>query len=428
MNTKTNTEGIELKVLVLEDSTRDLELMREQLSNAGYHLDLTHVDNETGFTAALRENSFDLILADFKLPGFDGFGALQISRELCPETPFICVSGTIGEEIAVELLKLGAVDYVLKDRPDRLPFAVKRALEEAEVKADYQKAAEALRESEEKFRYIAENAIECIWLMDLKLKFTYISPSIYPVFGFTQEEWIGSRLSQHCTLKEFFKMARKALSAARNYHKSDHLNFEAEMLKKDGTPILVEIIGKLRFNENGLPAGFHGSTRDITERKQAEKIKQLQYNIARATITTRNLNELFDSVKNELNSIIDVKNLFIALYDEETGMVHSPLFKDEKDDYREWPAEKTLTGYVIKQNRPVLLKKKEILRLHEEGIIELNGTISEVWLGVPLKVEGKMLGAIVVQNYDNPDVYDQTSIEIMELVAHELSIFIDRQH
>jgi len=126
--------------------------------------------------------------------------------------------------------------------------------------------------------------------------------------------------------------------------------------------------------------------------------------------------------------MIDAKNLFVALYNEETGMVHSPLFKDEKDDFSEWPAEKTLTGYVIEQNRPVLLQKNEILRLHEEGIIKLHGTVSEVWLGIPLKAGNKILGVVVIQNYDNPDVYDQSSIEIMELVAHELSMFIDRHH
>ena len=115
--------------------------------------------------------------------------------------------------------------------------------------------------------------------------------------------------------------------------------------------------------------------------------------------------------KNELNSIIDAKNLFIALYDEETGMVHSPLFKDEKDDYSEWPAEKTATGYVICKDRPVLLKKNEILSLHEEGIIELNGTVSEAWLGVPLKVEGKMLGVCCVQNYENPMFMIKQAIE-----------------
>ncbi|MBN1924879.1 MAG: PAS domain S-box protein, partial [Prolixibacteraceae bacterium] len=167
--------------------------------------------------------------------------------------------------------------------------------------------------------------------------------------------------------------------------------------------------------------------RDITERKRAEKIRQLQYNIARAMISTRNLNELFDSVKVELNKLIDAKNFVVAFYNEETGMLNSLVNKDEKDDIGIWPAKKSLTGYTIEQNRPVLLQKNEILRLHNEGIIDLIGTVSEAWLGVPLKIEGKILGAVVVQNFDNRDAYNETSIEIMELAAHELSLFIDRQ-
>ncbi|MCA1759475.1 MAG: GAF domain-containing protein, partial [Bacteroidales bacterium] len=156
-------------------------------------------------------------------------------------------------------------------------------------------------------------------------------------------------------------------------------------------------------------------------------IKQLQYNIAHASVISKNINELFDTITIELNRIIDAKNLFIALYNEETGMVHSPLFKDGKDEYSEWPAEKTATGFVIKRGETVLLKREDTLKLKEEGLIEIVGTPSEAWLGVPLKVGDKILGAIVVQNYDNPDVYDQTSIEIMQLVAHELSVFIDWQ-
>ena len=181
-------------------------------------------------------------------------------------------------------------------------------------------------------------------------------------------------------------------------------------------------------NDKGEIIGIVGIGRNITERKRAEKIQQLQYNIARATISTRNLNELFNSVKNELNSILDAKNFVIALYNEETGMLSANVEKDEKDEIPVWHAEKSLTGYVIRQNRPVLLRKNEILQLHEGGIIELIGTTAEAWLGVPLKVEDKMLGVVVVQNFDNPDVYDQTSIEIMQLVAHELSVFIEWQH
>jgi PAS domain S-box-containing protein len=167
---------------------------------------------------------------------------------------------------------------------------------------------------------------------------------------------------------------------------------------------------------------------DITERKKAEMIIKLQYNIARASITTRNLNELFDSVKSELNRVIDSENIFIALYNEETEMFYSPFMKNEKEDIREWPAEKSLSGWLIRRNRPLLLHKDDIMRLYQEGNIDLIGTVSEAWLGIPLKTDGKLLGAFVVQNYDDASVYDQSSIEIMELVAHELSMFIDRQH
>ena len=196
MNTKIKTEITELKVLVLEDSLRDTELMREQLINAGYRVDLAHVENEAGFTAALRKNRFDLILADFKLPDIDGFGALQISRELCPETPFICVSGTIGEETAVELLKLGAVDYVLKDRPDRLPFAVKRALEEAEVKSDYQKAAEALRKSEENLSITLRSIGDGVISTDLNGMIVNMNPIAEELCGWPSDEAAGKPLTE----------------------------------------------------------------------------------------------------------------------------------------------------------------------------------------------------------------------------------------
>ncbi len=544
MNANTDTIGTDLKVLVLEDSPRDLELMTEQLSHAGYRLDVTHVENEAGFTASLQENSFDLILADFKLPDIDGFKALQISRELSPKTPFICISGTIGEDTAVELLKWGAVDYVLKDRPNRLPMAVKRALKEAEVKADYQQAIWSFQESEERMGSIYRVAPIGIGVVVNRV-LKEVNPRVCDMTGYTRDELLGrnsrmlylsqeeydfvgtekyDQIREKGTGKVETRWLKKDGSiinvelASTSIDLNDHSKgitftalditerkrveealFKSESVTRtllDGIPesaLLVDLNGiviaantavaqrlnfkkkdligsnifhaipkevaELRriffdqaiktgshvqfqdvrydriidnrinpiFDQDGKISGFAIIGIDITERKQAETIQQLQYNIARATISTRNLNELFDVVKNELSSIIDAKNLFIALYNEETGTLSAIVDRDEKDEIPEWPAEKSITGYLIKQNRPMLMQKNEILRLHEEGIINVFGTVSEAWLGVPLKTGEKMLGAIVVQNYDHPDVYDQTSIEIMELVAHELSMFIDWQ-
>lgn len=124
--------GTILNVLFLEDCLADFEIISEHLQAAGFNLNVNHAKNETEFSSALDNENFDIILADFKLPGFDAFGALKLHSIKCPELPFICVSGSIGEEQAVELLKQGATDYVLKDRLGRLSFAIIRALQEVE--------------------------------------------------------------------------------------------------------------------------------------------------------------------------------------------------------------------------------------------------------------------------------------------------------
>jgi PAS domain S-box-containing protein len=133
-------------------------------------------------------------------------------------------------------------------------------------------AEEKIKDSEAKFRLIAENSVDFIWQMDLRLNFTYASPAIYGLTGHTAEEWLGSNLANHCSRKELFKMARQAFGAIRNYKKIQSVLFESKIYKKDGEEIPVEIIGKLIFNKKGLPIALQGSTRDISERKKASQI------------------------------------------------------------------------------------------------------------------------------------------------------------
>ena len=133
-----------LNVLCLEDSPRDVEIMRELLIDAGYDLNMDCTAAEKEFVSLLRSHRYDIILSDFKLPGFDGFAALRWSVEIRPDVPFICVSGSIGEILAIEMIKKGAVDYVLKDRLERLPSAIHRAIEEAKEKEARQRAEKEL--------------------------------------------------------------------------------------------------------------------------------------------------------------------------------------------------------------------------------------------------------------------------------------------
>ena len=117
---------------------------------------MVRVSCKAGFEAAVKEGSFDLILSDYMVPGFPGPAALALAREQCPEVPFLFVSGAIGDEVAVESLKSGATDYVLKDRIAKLVPSIRRALEEAEERARHKQVAEELRRGEEKYRNLVE--------------------------------------------------------------------------------------------------------------------------------------------------------------------------------------------------------------------------------------------------------------------------------
>ncbi|MDP1689708.1 MAG: response regulator, partial [bacterium] len=142
---KGKTMDRELRILILEDESTDAELMQRELRNAGITFSPMLVASKKEFIEGLDQFSPDLILADYKLPSFDGISALDISQEKCPDIPFIFVTGTMGEEWAVETLKRGASDYVLKDRIYRLASVVKRALQDAKERTGRKQAEEKYR-------------------------------------------------------------------------------------------------------------------------------------------------------------------------------------------------------------------------------------------------------------------------------------------
>ena len=137
-----------MRILYLEDEPKDAELVQDSLEAEGIVCDLTRADTQADFLTYLRQGGFDLILADYTLPLFDGISALRIAQEIRPEVPFIFVSGTTGEELAIEALKMGATDYVFKTRLSRIAPSVRRALREAEERSQRRAAEEALQRNE----------------------------------------------------------------------------------------------------------------------------------------------------------------------------------------------------------------------------------------------------------------------------------------
>ena len=253
---------IPLRVLILEDRPTDAELIVYELRQAGFEPDWQRVDTEADYLAHL-DPALDIILADYALPQWDAPHALRALQERGLDIPFIMISATVGEDIAVECIKQGAVDYLLKDRLGRLGMAVTKALEDKRLRVEKRRAEAALRESEEKFRNLFNNAevgmfrtrLDGSEILDANEKFLRI-------FGRTREEMQGLPSVIH------WADPREREEMVRRLEAEGHIaDFECKMLNKQGQVRICLTSLKL-FPEQGI---LEGSILDITERKQAEE-------------------------------------------------------------------------------------------------------------------------------------------------------------
>ena len=261
-----NSEQTTLKILSLEDSVNDFEMICARLENEGYDLNIVRVDTESEFTRLLKFNRYDIILADYNLPSFDAFDALKIAKEICPDAPFICISGSIGEILAIELLKQGAVDYVLKDRMERLPSAVKRALDEAREKEENNQVKRSLEKSEEKYRTIFENVQDVFYQTDMKGTICEISPSIKHFSDFAAADLLGKPVQElYYNLQDRNDLLEIILE------KGEIRDYEVQLKTKQGKIKYASINARLIYDHAGIPDHIDGAIRDITERKLAQE-------------------------------------------------------------------------------------------------------------------------------------------------------------
>jgi signal transduction histidine kinase/ActR/RegA family two-component response regulator len=166
---------------------------------------------------------------------------------------------------------------------------------------------------------------------------------------------------------------------------------------------------------------------EIAERTRSEKIQQVLYAVSNAVLTDNNLDGLINIFKDQLGTLIDTTNFYLAFYDETTGMLSATNVSDEYDSIESWPAEKSLTGLVINKNKPILVTIDKINELNDKGIIKMIGTCPQVWMGVPLLVDGKATGAFAVQNYHNKNAFTKKDLEMLEFISNQISIFIQRK-
>ncbi|MBI5524353.1 MAG: response regulator [Desulfarculus sp.] len=260
----------QLRLLVAEDSEDDYLLLLGELERAGLHPLSVRVETAEAFRQALQK-PWDLIVSDHHMPGFGGVQALGLRNQLAPDTPFIVVSGTIGEETAVEAMRLGASDYLMKNNLARLVPAIRRELAEAQQRSAGRQAEKELALSQERFRLVAQAASDVIYDWDALNDRAWFSDSLQARFGYQDKEVDKARQWWLERLHPEDRPALEKALAVSQQERRESWSWEYRLKRADGTWATVMDRGQLVYDPQGRPLRRVGALIDISEQRQLEE-------------------------------------------------------------------------------------------------------------------------------------------------------------
>jgi len=292
-----------------------------------------------------------------------------------------------------------------------------------------QKMIDDLKNSEEEYRSLFENMPGVYYRVDRKGNIIMVNPPGVKLLGYNSpKEIIGKNLAKDLY---YIPEDRKSFLEELKKRKGSVKDHEVTLKRRDGTPFTVSTSSHYYYDKEGNIAGVEGIFMDITERKKNEKLQQVLYNISKAANSHISLEHLYPIIHKELGTIIDTTNFYIALLDEKEGKIYFPYHVDEMgDEFEPQNLEyKSLTAYVIKNKRSLLLNYDKIKKLNDNGELLNPGVITKdiFWFGVPLKVEDKVIGAIAIQSYTDSKHYSEKDTKVMEFVSSQVATAIERK-
>jgi len=456
-----------LNILILEDNSNDEELIINELQKNDFKFEYEKVDTENDFVEALTKNP-DLIISDFKMPSINGMNIIKKRQENAPDIPLIIISGTVGEELAIDCLKAGATDYIIKDRISRLSFVVKRALRETEelrktklyeqdliiktkeltknqeklqtlyleseksrkslitIMKDVVEKEKSLRESDNRFKNIVNNLNTITYERNREGKFTYISPIVEKVFGYTTEEIMSESRKTLTDIFLDFSFIKKSEEYRKKIISDNRFRIlEEEILckSKNGKKLWVKDCVLPYFDNNEIVAGFYGIMEDITERKQTEKFIKTQRDLAQRLNKVKGLDETLSLCLDAAIKISGMDCGGIYLVNNETGNIilahHKGLLPDFIKNFSYYNADS--------QNAILINKGKPIYSNYEKLDFNKNNE-KENLLAIaiiPVLHEGKVIACFNIASH----TIDETPIfarDALQTIAAQIGSVIVR--
>ena len=414
-----------LRVLVVEDDETDALLILREIRKCGFDPVSERVYDRASMIAALDRQGWDIVLADQSLPQFSAVEALQIVKARGLDAPFVIVSGMIGFETALEAMRSGADDYVMKGNLERLVPVVERALREAETRAGRRKAELARRESEAKFSVLAEN-IPAIIFVHQEARFCYVNPAAERILGYSREELLQMNFWQ--VIRPDFREEIRVQGLRRQQGEALPARSQFPIISKSGEERWLECTAGLT-EFSGRPAVI-GSAFDVSDRKQAEKrsegFSRLGHRLG-AAATAREAAQIIVAIADEL---LGWDACYLHLYSQ-SGAIIPVLTLDTIEGQKNEVA----PSFSLEPSplmREVSTRGARLVNRTEgadtpAGLIRFGDTsrASASMIYVPVRSHTKVIGILSIQSY-TPVAYDQQALNTLQALADHCGGALER--
>jgi PAS domain S-box-containing protein len=405
-----------LRVLFVEDRSGDAKLAERELVRSGLTCHALRVKTRPEFVDAFEDFKPDLIVCDYALSAFSATEAMDIAKQRAPWVPFLVLTDNLDDKQAMALLTAGADDFVLKEHLTRLGPAARVAIERRRARRKSEAALQGQRLAHVGTWRFTPATGEVEWSDEMRRIFGMGEAGGAP----SLEE--SRRLVHPGDRVHFDELLRGELSPG------GLQDVEFRVVRPDGTVRHVVARGTAEEDPGDGRVTVFGTAQDITERRKGQNLLAALYGISEAAQSTRTLGDLFASLHTIIGSLLPAPNFLFALLDPTSGLIEFPYFVDDTGAAPQ-PIQpgSGLTGRVLRTGEALLVLGDELREMERRGEAVRSGGRSVSWLGVPLKVGGSVIGAMVLQSYSKAVIYSEEDKDLLNYISMQTAQAIERK-